>query len=281
MELLQLRYFCDAAKTENFSVTASHFSVPPSAVSQSIRRLEQELGVRLFTRRANTVALNEVGAKIYEKASAALRLLEDITKLPSTQDEQRLHICINVSRRRIFPVLKRFQAAYPAVEIHAKHLADPTAENFDFIIASDDPRLTDYQKERFSSEQLSIAIHKSNPLAAVETLTVDMLKNERFILMNTTSSMHQTALRVCADFGFHPHIALQSDDPQYLTRLVDLNMGVAIVPILYPVLSFSEEVRIIPIAGYTRDTFVYTKKGKRLSLYAEEFIKMLKEEYAE
>jgi hypothetical protein len=68
MELLQLRHFCDAAKTENFSTTAKRFSVPPSAVSQSIRRLETELGASLFTRRANTVSLNATGEEFYKKA---------------------------------------------------------------------------------------------------------------------------------------------------------------------------------------------------------------------
>ena len=43
MELLQLKYFCDSAKTQNFSKTAENFTVPPSNISQSIKRLEKEL----------------------------------------------------------------------------------------------------------------------------------------------------------------------------------------------------------------------------------------------
>lgn len=48
MELLQLKYFCDAAETENFSKTAKKYLVPTSNISQSIKRLERELGVELF-----------------------------------------------------------------------------------------------------------------------------------------------------------------------------------------------------------------------------------------
>ena len=48
MEILQLKYFCDSAVTGNFSATAKKFMVPPSAVSQSIKRLENELGTTLF-----------------------------------------------------------------------------------------------------------------------------------------------------------------------------------------------------------------------------------------
>ena len=61
MELLQLKYFIDASETQNFSETAKKFYVPPSAVSQSIKRLESELNVKLFSRRANKIQLNENG----------------------------------------------------------------------------------------------------------------------------------------------------------------------------------------------------------------------------
>ena len=77
MELLQLKYFCDSATTENFSQTAKKFGVPPSDVSQSIRRLERELGVGLFIRRANSIGISEYGREFYARASKALSLLEE------------------------------------------------------------------------------------------------------------------------------------------------------------------------------------------------------------
>ena len=55
MELLQLMYFCDAAEEENFSHTAQKYQVPPSNISQSVKRLEAELGVKLFDRSANRI----------------------------------------------------------------------------------------------------------------------------------------------------------------------------------------------------------------------------------
>ena len=75
MELLQLKYFCDAAETENFSLTAKKFEVPPSGISQTVKRLEEELGTELFIRGANRVSLNEQGRIFYgggEKAETPL-----------------------------------------------------------------------------------------------------------------------------------------------------------------------------------------------------------------
>ena len=48
MELLQLRYFFDSAKTESFAKTAEKYMVPASSVSASVKRLEKELGCKLF-----------------------------------------------------------------------------------------------------------------------------------------------------------------------------------------------------------------------------------------
>ena len=49
MEMLQLRYFYDSARTESFSKTAKKYMVPVSSVSASIKRLEKELDTELFT----------------------------------------------------------------------------------------------------------------------------------------------------------------------------------------------------------------------------------------
>ena len=61
MEFLQLKYFSHAAKTENFSHTAQNFMVPTSCISASIKKLETEIGVKLFDRTANKIKLNEYG----------------------------------------------------------------------------------------------------------------------------------------------------------------------------------------------------------------------------
>ena len=78
MELLQLKYFCDAAESENFSKTAKKFGVPASNISQSIHRLEKEFGITFFDRTANRIKLNRQGKIFYEDTRKALLLLEGV-----------------------------------------------------------------------------------------------------------------------------------------------------------------------------------------------------------
>ena len=123
MELLQFRYFCDAAITENFSVTAKRFDVPPSAVSQSIRRLEDEIGAKLFTRQKNSLSLNKNGEKFYKRISEALKEIDKaVSDVKEIEEIRTISICINAHRALVSRALAKFQKLYPKVDIRIKRI---------------------------------------------------------------------------------------------------------------------------------------------------------------
>ena len=72
MELLQLKYFCDTAETQNLSETARKYSVPPSNISRAIKRLEAELDCVFFDHLSNKIFLNEQGKMFYERSRRRL-----------------------------------------------------------------------------------------------------------------------------------------------------------------------------------------------------------------
>lgn len=80
MELLQLKYLCTAARYENFSRAAKHHNIPQSAISKTVAQLERELGVKLFLRHGNRVALSEAGRRFCAEVQTSLRLLDDATE---------------------------------------------------------------------------------------------------------------------------------------------------------------------------------------------------------
>src|SRR2546426_9898108 len=76
MELHQLRYFCAVAETGSFSRAAEQSHVSQPSLSQQIRKLEDELGARLFDRLGRTVRLTELGRAFLPRARAVLVDLE-------------------------------------------------------------------------------------------------------------------------------------------------------------------------------------------------------------
>ena len=149
MELLQLKYFCDAAKSQNFSKTASRFGVPPSDISQSIRRLERELQVSLFVRQANRVKLNDIGAEFYERVSFAINLIDEAKNaIFDDVNRGRIKICINSNRRIVMHTIEQFKRSYPDVEIHTTHFASSEDDDFDIIITNDEAGIAGYEQRK-------------------------------------------------------------------------------------------------------------------------------------
>ena len=282
MELLQLKYFCDAAISENFSKTAKKFGVPPSDISQSVRRLERELGVDLFIRQPNSITLNEKGREFYKRATGALLSLEDaVRSISDVAERGKIKICINSNRRVIMEVIEKFRRTYPEVEIATTHFTSPTAEDFDMIIDARDDELKGYNKIPLISEGIQIAMISSSPYADVTEIDMRTLSAEPFVTLSERSSLYHLTTSICRDHGFVPRIAIQSDDPFYVRKCVELGLGLCFVPKFSWEGQFSQNVVLKDVRGYQRHTYVFTDPKKHLSLSSKKFIEMMISELSE
>ena len=279
MELLQLRYFCEAAKCENFSSIAKKYGVPTSAVSQSVRRLEKEFGCDLFDRSANRIKLNDKGQAFFDKAISALNLLDTAKSEAMELDNRVIDICINTNRRTVMSAVEKFKRRYPDVEVITKFFSDPTENDCDIVISHDDKRLVGYDKAKLISEKLALAVLSDSPIAKSKALDFASLSAEPFVTMTEASSLSTITYQICADYGFKPRIAVQSDDPFYLRKCVEYGLGITVVPLFSWQGQFSEKVRLIPLEGYIRDTFLYIDRARPVSEYTLYFIELLKAEF--
>ena len=279
MELLQLKKFCHAARTGNFTQTAKAFGVPPSDISQTVRRLEQELGTPLFTRRANAVALNERGTEFARRAQEALALLEDAAAAARDDDRRgAVRLCVNTNRRIVMDTVEAFSRLYPEVDITARVSADPTADTFDLIVSAQDERLASFRREKLLSEQLAVAVSLRSPWADAARLAD--LAEAPFITMNEGSSLYRLTHRLCREAGFAPRVAVQSDDPYYVRKCVELGLGAAVVPLFSWQGQFAGGIALHPL-DCRRDTYLYTAPDRYLPRCARSFARMLAQRCAQ
>jgi len=120
------RVFREVAETCSISAAAASLYISQSAVSQSVRQLEQQLQVRLFTRESRGVSLTADGRLLYDYVSKAIDLIESgEDKLSKTRALELGHLAIGASdtltRRYLLPYLKEFHSAYPAVELEIRN----------------------------------------------------------------------------------------------------------------------------------------------------------------
>ncbi len=276
MELLQLKYFYKTAKNGSITATAKEFGVPASSVSQSIKRLEKELNINFFVRKANSVSLSEKGAVFLQYAENALdNLSNGVAAVSDDINSGEINICINTNRRIVMDTVEKFKNKFPNVSIKTWLSSDYFATDFDLIIDKSGLTIKNYVGEKLLEEQLAVAISKNSPLS--QNFNITKLSNAPFIAMNEHTSLYETTISVCKKFGFTPKIAIQSDDPFYVRKCVELNLGVAVVPLFSWQGQFNDSIVLKPIKNCTRSTFLYVNNKKHLPYCIKDFVKLLKE----
>ncbi len=274
MELLQLTYFCDAALTENFSKTAEKYKVPPSNISQSIKRLEKELSATLFDRRANRVVLNDRGRAFYDQVRQALDLLDSARAAAAgRRDEDRLRLVIHVNRRIVMKAVERFQSHWPAVDIFTTHGFSGEQEA-DLIVSDRVMELPGFSREKLFREEIALAARRG--MLPSGEAQARMLRDKPFITMGPGNSVHSLTEGICREMGFAPRIALQSEDPFYIRKCVELGLGIALVPTFSWRGQFSDQVELHPLGNHSREVFLYRRAGGTACL--EDFCRVLRQE---
>jgi DNA-binding transcriptional LysR family regulator len=134
-----LHAFTVVARCASFSAAARELGVSPSALSQSVRQLEERLGVILFTRTTRSVALTQAGARLLERSGAPLE--QALEGLRSTTDDAgeltgkvRLSVPETVTEHVLQPLIPRFLAAHPRVSLEIdieNRRVDIVREGFD------------------------------------------------------------------------------------------------------------------------------------------------------
>ena len=228
MEMLQLRYFYESAMTESFAKTAQKYIVPASSVSASVRRLEQELGVDLFTRRGNRIELNENGKRFFETVSNTLAQLDIMVDALSRQpaENQTISILARSTRETLAYWATRFYRMHPSVSF--KMNFEDVPENYgkyDIIVSSPEKSLENY--ESFLWRKFAIYVE------AVDTdtlcrgpVTLSQLRDRAFVTTNSQRGGFKAFAKACERQGFSPKVFLECDD--YDCRTAALKTGVCL-----------------------------------------------------
>ena len=270
MELLQLKYFCDAAQTQNLSETARKYSVPTSNISNAIKRLETELKCEFFDHFSNKIFLNEQGEIFYGKISEALKLVEDAKiaiKDNSSAIGGELHLRCKSNRGLVTDAMEKFIQVYPNVKFKMT-FGEAPMENVDLLISYNIP-IDAKEKILIVEEDLPIAMHKDHPLASKENLTVADLKNERFIVGLSTHTDAE-----CKNAGFIPNIAFELNDPAYVRKYIEMGLGIAFIPSVSWRNLFSENV-VLKNVGVKRSTYAYLPQNRHTKKSVSIFLEYL------
>jgi DNA-binding transcriptional LysR family regulator len=141
-DFAQLRAFVAVCEAVSFSRAAESLGVSPSALSQLVRGLEQQVGLRLLNRTTRSVSLTEAGQALFDKVRPAVATLSDaVDQLKKSGDKPsgivRVHSFRSAAETFLQPMLPAFHAANPDVTIDVTlddRVVDMVAEGYDVAL---------------------------------------------------------------------------------------------------------------------------------------------------
>nr|WP_202032885.1 LysR family transcriptional regulator [Rhizobium lusitanum] len=134
-----LAAFASVAKERSFTRAAAKMGVSPSALSQTVRNLEERLGLRLLTRTTRSVASTEAGERLLQTIAPRFEEIEtELAALSELRDKPAGTVRITAGEHPAIsvlqPALKRFLADYPDIQVEIiidYGLTDIVAEGYD------------------------------------------------------------------------------------------------------------------------------------------------------
>lgn len=234
MDLTQLKYFKTVAETQNMSKASKIQFVSQSALSKSIKSLEEELGGPLFNRFGKSLVLNDGGKILLRYAN---KILNARTELENELADYFLaasstvSLSINVGTSLLAAVLPSFMEKNPNIrlQIVQNDNSMPDPDNYDICINCSTEKPQDPATRIIFEEDFVLAIPSSHPLAKVPRIYMKDIRGENFIQLQGEELIRLTN-DSCRAAGFEPHIILYSDYPRTTIDLVELGIGITFMP---------------------------------------------------
>lgn len=290
MEFLQLQYFVALAHSQHLTRTADRMLVSPSAISASITRLENELGVKLFDRVGRNILLNSNGQLYLPYIEKALDLI--------AEGQQQLEVANSSSMKTLnvamwnaiiySRMVKDFRAIHPDI-IFRYVFYDPaisrtydTLKNLDFFISPTSSfQHPDWECEVFINDKVLLAVPPTHPLAEREEVAVSELANERFVFP-TYGSWAQFNQHLCEQAGFKPRIRLECDTAMRPAAILEENAicFTTQTAVWSGIYSGCKILRIAPPFN-NRPQAIFWRRDRKLSSIAQEFKSFVLQYYSQ
>jgi len=241
MELSQLEYFVETARREHITQTAEALNITQPALSKSIARLEEDLGVRLFDRDGKNIRLNECGQVALGYAE---RLLYSLTDMRSVLSElasgQAGKICIGSSfpsqePNWLLEAVRSFALDRPDVSFQLTQRSSQQLQSalenreIDIAVSSVPIRSADIVWDPLFEEPMGVILSEDHPLAARDSLSLLDLQQERFYCNNANSDVQDLTVQFCRQAGFAPIIHFAGEFPSFIGEAVSLGYGISII----------------------------------------------------
>jgi DNA-binding transcriptional LysR family regulator len=240
MDLTALRVFLAVAEERSFSRAAAKVHRTQPAVSQTVRRLERDLGEELFDRSSKTGTLTDAGRVLQNYGQRLVRLAEEAeSAIRELRDLRRGRVLIGANEAAVhtlLPLMARFREQVPDIAVDVRRVparqiaAEVQQGSLDFGALSFRPAETGLLEVVVGTDELVLLVPPSHPLAKRKQVTMEDVAGEPVVAHNDPSPARERVLRLFEQRHIQLKMVIALPSLDGIKRAVELELGVALLP---------------------------------------------------
>jgi DNA-binding transcriptional LysR family regulator len=290
VDINQLEVLVTVARERSFSRAADALGRTQPAISQAIRRLEQEIGEKLFDRSSKDGTLTAAGQVLLEHAQHILNIRDaaarSMRELRELQDGK---VTVSANEHTVFyllPVIAEFRRRYPNIKVEVRRGVasriprEVTSRDVELGVISFAPEDPSIKAIQVLTDSLVLIVAPGHRLAGQDMISISELGEEILIAHNAQSPYRQKVIEAFERHRTGMHIAIEVPSLEAIKKLVQKGAGVALVPRLTSEDEIAAEalsaVRIKELRLERKLNLIY-RRNSVLSHAANAFVETAKE----
>ncbi len=287
MTLEDLRVFAMVAAERSFSRAARKLRRTQPAVSQAIRRLEEDTGEQLVDRSSRDGTLTDAGELLLEYAARLLRLVEEAAgAVADLRDIKKGRVLVGANEagvHAVLPLIQAFQQEYPGILVEVRRIPsrqmaqEVLLRTVDFGVLTFNPPERELLSLLLGTDELVLLVRPDHPFAGRKQVTMEEMGRQTIIAHNDPSPARDRVLRLYEQRHAPLNIRVSLPSLDGIKRAVETGLGVALLPRRCALGEIARgqlaEVRVPELRSPRQLRFVYRRDGD-LSHAAEAFLEV-------
>ena len=234
MDFLQIRYFLEVAESQHVTNSSKKLHIAQPALTRSIHRFEEELGVPLFTQKGRNIILTEYGKFLKNKLTPVMVELESIPKQLHKMvqlENETIHLNVLAASTLVTEAIIKYKNTHS--NINFQFLQNAESDLYDIGITTKmfERSSKSGVKDRFvRTENIYLAVPDNEIYHGKTSISLDEVKDEGFISLIGSRQLRWICDHFCHQAGFQPKIIFESDNPAAVKNMISASIGIGFWP---------------------------------------------------
>ena len=236
MELSQLNYFLVAARYEHMTKAAKELHIAQPALTKSIHKLEQELGLPLFSPSGRNIKLTLYGQYLAKKIQPLLAQLHSLpAEMHKMIETENTTIQMNVTAASMIIIdsIVSYKKIHPQINFHV--FQSDSTQLCDIHIFAQRSKRQDQQDQCNQHtyafpERIFLAVPNIEAYQNLTSISLSLIQKEGFACLASSKSLRTITDEICKEAGFIPQIAFESDNPVAVRNFIEAGLGIGFWP---------------------------------------------------